>query len=72
MDKKFPEKKKESDKKSKLEAAKAVTSTKRGQEPDTSPKKIWTVSEIAKLRPQQFTKLEKEIDLARKEGRIRN
>ena len=71
MDKKFPEKKKESDKKSKLEAAKAVTSTKRGQEPDTSPKKIWTVSEIAKLRPQQFTKLEKEIDLARKEGRIR-
>ena len=71
MDRKFPEKKKESTKDAKVQAAKAVTTTKRGQEPDTSPKKIWKVSDIAKLRPQEFLRFEKEIDLARKEGRIR-
>ena len=71
MDRKFPEKKKESAKDAKVQAAKAVTTTKRGQEPDTSPKKIWKVSDIAKLRPQEFLRFEKEIDLARKEGRIR-
>lgn len=32
--------------------------------------KIWKVSEIAKLKPWEFEKLEKEIDLARAEGRI--
>lgn len=32
--------------------------------------KIWKVSEIAKLKPWEFEKLEKEIDLARQEGRI--
>ena len=72
MDKNFPDKKKESKKDAKVQAAKAVTTTKRGQEPDTSPKKVWTVNEISKLRPQEFLKLEKEIDLARKEGRISN
>ena len=72
MDRNFPDKKKESKKDAKVQAAKAVTTTKRGQEPDTSPKKVWTVREISKLRPQEFLKLEKEIDLARKEGRISN
>jgi hypothetical protein len=30
------------------------------------------VSEISKMKPAQFEKYEKEIDLARKEGRIVN
>ena len=72
MDKKFPSQKKESIKNVKAEAAKAVTSTKRGQEPDMSQKKIWSIAEISKLRPQEYLKHEKDIDLARAEGRIRN
>ena len=72
MDKKFPSQKKESVKNAKAEAAKAVTSTKRGQEPDMSQKKIWSVEEISKLKPQEYLKHEKDIDLARAEGRIRN
>ena len=51
-------------------AAEAVTRTKRGSITTEGGKKIWSVSEIAKLRPQQFAKYEKEIDIARKEGRI--
>jgi hypothetical protein len=35
-----------------------------------SNKKIWKSSEIAKLKSWEFEKLEKEIDLAREEGRI--
>jgi hypothetical protein len=50
MDKKFPSQKKESVKNAKAEAAKAVTSTKRGQELDTDQKKIWSISEIIKLK----------------------
>ena len=72
MDKKFPSQKKESIKNAKAEAAKAVTSTKRGQEPDMSQKKIWSIEEISKLKPQEYLKHEKDIDLARAEGRIRN
>ena len=72
MDKKFPSQKKESVKNAKAEAAKAITSTKRGQEPDMSQKKIWSVEEISKLKPQEYLKHEKDIDLARAEGRIRN
>jgi len=33
-------------------------------------KKIWKVSDIAKLKPWEFERLEKEIDQARAEGRI--
>ena len=33
-------------------------------------KKIWKGSDIAKMKPWEFEKLEKEIDLARQEGRI--
>jgi len=37
---------------------------------DIPKKKVWTTSEIAKLKPHEFEKFEKEIDLARLEGRI--
>ena len=56
---------------SKKEASKSVTSTSK-KDIEAGEKKIWSVSEIAKLKPQQFLKLEKEIDLARQEGRIRS
>ena len=55
----------------KTEASKSVTSTSK-KDIEAGEKKIWSVSEIAKLKPQQFAKMEKEIDLARQEGRIRN
>jgi len=55
----------------KKEASKSVTSTSK-RDMETGDKKIWSVSEISKLRPQQFAKMEKEIDLARQEGRIRS
>jgi len=54
-----------------LEASKSVTSTSK-REVDTSNKKMWKISEIAKMKPQQFAKYEKDIDLARKEGRSVN
>ena len=54
----------------KKEASKSVTSTSK-RDMETGDKKVWTLDEIAKLRPQQFAKMEKEIDLARQEGRIR-
>ena len=54
-----------------LEASKSVTSTSK-REVDTSNKKMWKISEIAKIKPHQFAKYEKDIDLARKEGRIVN
>ena len=54
-----------------LEASKSVTSTSK-RDVDTSNKKMWKISEIAKMKPQQFAKYEKDIDLARKEGRIVN
>ena len=55
----------------KKEASKSVTSTSK-RDIEAGDKKIWSVSEISKLRPQQFAKMEKEIDLARQEGRIRS
>jgi len=36
----------------------------------SSDKKIWKASEIGKLKPWEFEKIEKEIDAARAEGRI--
>ena len=35
-------------------------------------KKVWTTSEIRKLKPHEFAKLEAELDLANAEGRIVN
>ena len=54
----------------KKEAAKAISKTKKATDSDVPKKKIWTASEIAKLKPHQFEKFEKDIDLARLEGRI--
>ena len=55
----------------KKEASKSVTSTTK-KEIEAGDKKIWSVAEIAKMKPHEFLKNEKEIDLARQEGRIRN
>ena len=54
----------------KKEVSKAVTSTARGSEKDLKGKKIWSLAEIKKLKPHEYVKFEKEIDVARKEGRI--
>ena len=54
----------------KKEAAKAVSKTKKSTDTDIPKKKIWTTTEIGNLKPHQFEKFEKDIDLARLEGRI--
>ena len=52
-------------------AATAVTKTQKAVSvADRDDIKIWTSSEISKLKPHEFEKLEKEIDLASREGRI--
>ena len=61
---------KKEDKDLKKEAAKAISKTKKATDSDIPKKKIWTATEISKLKPHQFEKFEKEIDLARLEGRI--
>ena len=71
MDKGFPAYKK-SNKDVRKEAAKAITATKKDTGKNIGEKKIWSVAEIAKMKPYEFVKNEKEIDLARAEGRIRN
>ena len=55
----------------KKEAAKAITSTKKANQVNVTEKKIWSVAEISKLKPHEFDKHEKEIMLARREGRIK-
>ena len=50
------------------DAAKAVTKTKSGDQ--KTEKKTWKLSDIQKMKPFEFDKYEKEIDLARREGRI--
>ena len=47
-----------------------ITKTRKSAESDAPKKKIWTTTEISKLKAHEFEKLEKEIDLARLEGRI--
>ena len=54
-----------------LEASKSVTSTSK-RDIDTTNKKTWKISDIAKMKPVEFAKYEKDIDLARVEGRIVN
>ena len=54
----------------KKEAAKAISKTKKATDSDIPKKKIWTTSEISKLKAHEFEKHEKDIDLARLEGRI--
>ena len=52
----------------KKEAAKSVSKTKPSENP--TEKKTWTWEEIRKLKPSEYDKLEKEIDMANREGRI--
>lgn len=53
------------------DAAAAVTpSTAKEVVNKNSDKKIWKASEIGRLKPWEFEKIEKEIDAARAEGRI--
>ena len=54
----------------KKEAAKAISKTRKATDSESPKKKIWTATEISKLKPHQFEKFEKEIDLARLEGSI--
>ena len=54
----------------KKEAAKAISKTRKSTESDIPKKKVWTISEISKLKSHEFEKHEKDIDLARLEGRI--
>jgi hypothetical protein len=54
------------------EASKSVTSTNRGSDKDIKGKKVWSLNAIQKLKPYEFAKFEKDIDLARAEGRITN
>ena len=54
----------------KKDAAKAISKTRKNVESDIPKKKIWTATKISKLKPHEFEKYEKDIDLARLEGRI--
>ena len=54
----------------KKEAAKAISKTRKAVDSEEPKKKIWTTSEISKMKPHEFEKFEKDIDLARLEGRI--
>ena len=54
----------------KKEAARAISKTRKSTESDIPKKKVWTTSEISKLKAHEFEKHEKDIDLARLEGRI--
>ena len=55
------------------DAAKVVKTTTASQDitEKNNNKKIWTYEEISRLKPHEFVKLEEEIDLANREGRIR-
>jgi hypothetical protein len=58
----------------KRSAAEAVTKTnaKTVSTNQNENKKVWTTSEIRKLKPHEFDKLEAELDQANAEGRIVN
>lgn len=70
MDVGLSKKAKVSSAEAKAEAAKAVTKTRVGDENKIKDKKVWSLKEISKLKPHEFDKLESEIDLAKREGRI--
>ena len=70
MDSGLSRKPKVSSAEAKAEAAKAVTKTRTGDENKMQDKRVWSIKEISKLKPHEFDKLEKEIDLAKREGRI--
>lgn len=57
----------------KEEAASAVQTAARPQEPSTAPqKRVYKESEIAKMSPREFDQLEEDIMAAKREGRIVN
>jgi len=53
-------------------AAEAVTKTpaREVKAESTDGKRVWKASQIAKMKPHEFEKLESELDAARSEGRI--
>ena len=51
-------------------AAESVTKTQKRTVHTKGDKKIWTISEIEKMKPWEFEKYEKDIDQARREGRL--
>lgn len=55
---------------SKKDAAKAVTKTKASEPPEGKGPKIWTEAEIKALSEREYEKLEAEIDIAAREGRV--
>tara|TARA_R110000765_G_scaffold123165_1_gene219992 strand:+ start:2111 stop:3007 length:897 start_codon:yes stop_codon:yes gene_type:complete len=61
-------------KQSPRKAAESVTKTKQRRyiEDLQDDTKVWTVSEISKLKPREFALVEKQIDKAAKEGRVVN
>jgi len=69
-DKNVGQKKRGRPSKANVEAARAVTKTERAATTSDGEKKVWSSSEIARLKPHQFESLEKEIDKANREGRI--
>ena len=69
-DKDIGQKKRGRPRKDHVEAAKAVTKTERAVTTGEVEKKIWTSSEIARLKPHEYESLEKDIDKANREGRI--
>ena len=70
MDRGISKLSKKEEKDVKKEAAKAISKTRKSTESDIPKKKVWTVSEISRMKPHEFEKHEKDIDLARLEGRI--
>ena len=70
MDRDLSKLTKKEEKDLKKDAAKAISKTRKNVESDIPKKKIWTTSEISKLKSHEFEKYEKDIDLARLEGRI--
>ena len=55
-----------------LEDAASMVSVKSSSEPNHQEKKIWSKKEIQKLSMDEYDKLEKEIDQAIREGRVRD
>lgn len=51
-------------------AAEAITKTRKGSVTAIDGKRIWSLSEISKLKPDEFARYEKDIDKARAEGRL--
>ena len=70
-DKNISQKKRGRPSKANMSAAQAVTRTERVvTHTSDGEKKVWSSSEIARLKPHEFESLEKELDKANREGRI--